>query len=92
MILRHIGEHGDRYLRWPIRFAWGHQLPPTSFFAWHGWQVRDEPCALEETSDRCVPGYRGVFGQTLHIGRLKIMFGVPLDWCAVQMPSSAGAK
>ena len=93
-LLRHIGDDGNRYLLWPISFAWGHQLPPSSFFAWHGWQVGSEPCALEDTAQSCVHGFRGVFGQTLHIGRLKILFGSPRDWCAFQMPGSAsvGAK
>ena len=91
MFLRHIGEDGSRYLLWPIRFAWGHQLPPSSFFAWHGWQVGHEPCALEDTARNCVSECRDVFGQTLHIGRLKILFGQPRDRCAVQMPSTEGA-
>jgi hypothetical protein len=50
---------------WPIRLGWcsGGAL---SFFDWHGWQTGWE-------SPAC--GARRVFGQTFHIGALKVKLG-----------------
>ncbi len=62
-----------RYLMWPIRLKWA---PGSSaWFKTHGWQVGDEACQLEQTQRGFMPGFRGVFGWTFHLGRLKICFG-----------------
>jgi hypothetical protein len=60
---------------WPISFKWGNQIPCSTFFAWHGWQIGAENCHLHETSKSCISGFRDIYGQTIHIGKLKIIFG-----------------
>ncbi len=65
-------QDGDRYLLWPIRIKW---RPYGTYWGWHGFQVGTELCSLSETSKACIPGHRRVFGQTLHVGPLKIVFG-----------------
>ena len=53
----------DRYLWWPIRLHWSRGPASRAWLKTHGWQV----------------GWDGfeqrVFGRTLHVGPLKVMFG-----------------
>jgi hypothetical protein len=74
MFLKTIDSGGDRWLLWPIRLSWGPKLS-SAWFTTHGWQVDTERCSVAETGKRCMPGFRGVFGRTLHLGRLKVLFG-----------------
>lgn len=84
LTLKRFDEDGDRYHLRPIRFAWN---PSAScWFKWHGWQTGAERCAYSETSKSCVPGYRRVFGQTLHFGPLKVMFGRKVSKSSEQVP------
>lgn len=50
---------------WPVRLSWCPR-GALSFFDWHGWQTGWESA---------VCGARRVFGQTFHIGALKVKFG-----------------
>jgi hypothetical protein len=63
---------GNRRVLWPIRLKWG-QFP--HWFERHGWPVGSERCNY--TAWGYMPGWRGVNGQTLHLGKLKVMFGKP---------------
>ena len=74
--MRLVGRNVDRarYLLWPVRFTRKTDgFPP--HWGWHGWHVRYENVSREKTSAGCMPGYRAVYGQTLHLGRLLILFG-----------------
>lgn len=80
MFLKTFDSRGDRWLLWPIRLRWVAETGAirTNSRRWvtsHGWQVGTEVCAVSETGKHCMPGYRGVFGRTLHFGRLKVLFG-----------------
>ncbi len=72
-------ERGDRYLLWPIRFG----LVPVFAgkrcyaFTWHGWHIRYEKVPPAKTSRGCMPGNRGVYGQTLHLGFFQVRLGDP---------------
>jgi len=68
MFLKTIDSGGDRWLLWPIRLSWGPKLS-SAWFTTHGWQVDTERCSVAETGKRNMPGFRGVFGRTLHLGR-----------------------
>jgi len=69
-------KNGNRYCLWPIRLGWAPRLTPGGkFFDRHGWQVGTEQVSWHETGEDCMLGYRKVFGQTFHIGALKIMCG-----------------
>lgn len=62
------GLHSKRYIYWPINLAWRKPLLKGKWSPWfktHGWQVGWDGIGM------------GVFGWTLHLGRLKIMFGSP---------------
>lgn len=74
MFLKRFDTNGDRWLLWPIRLRW---VPgsPSRWFTSHGWQVGTERCPESQTGGRHMPGFRGVFGRTLHLGRLKVLFG-----------------
>ena len=65
---------GNRWLLWPIRVKWG-AAGSSTWFKSHGWCVGSESVPTSETAFGCMPGFRDVFGQTLHFGRLKITFG-----------------
>jgi hypothetical protein len=66
----------DRAVRlwWPIKLRWIKGGNHT-FICTHWFAVGSERCSDDETSGRCCPGYREVFGWTLHIGNLKVIFG-----------------
>jgi hypothetical protein len=85
---------GDRCHLWPIRISWGPKASSV-WFVTHGWQTGVERCAPHETSEACMPGYRRLFGQTFHLGRLKVKFG-PLAsrqaGCDDLAPSSVDAQ
>lgn len=70
-----------RYQFWPIRIK---LLPDTGWskgwFIAHGWQTGDERVSVEKTGYGMIPGFRKVFGWTLHFGRLKIIFGNKGDY------------
>lgn len=58
--------HSKRYLFWPIKLKWAKPLRKDMRSLWfkkHGWQVGWDGMGM------------GVFGWTLHLGRLKICFG-----------------
>jgi hypothetical protein len=86
-----IQKDKSRHCLWPISFKWGNQLPMSKFFNWHGWQVYCEDVPVEKTSVGCIPGKRAVFGQTFHIGPLKILLGLTANKdsrdCSVQAPT-----
>ncbi len=63
----------NRYVLWPIRFAWAKTR--NDLFDWHSWVIGGEKCKIADTAIGMEVGYRGVLGQTLHIGRLHIIFG-----------------
>lgn len=78
MFLKRIDSNGDRWLWWPIRLRWVQPISKSlrsKWFTTHGWQVGTERCAESQTGRRCMPGFRDVFGRTLHLGRLKVLFG-----------------
>lgn len=54
---------GPRFLWWPIRLAWRRGSRHSRLFDMHGWQVGWD--GIEQP----------VFGRTLHIGALKVIFG-----------------
>ncbi len=58
-------KSSSRYQWWPVRFTWNRGTS-SKFFNWHGWQTGWD--GLE----------RRVFGQTFHIGALKICLGKDL--------------
>jgi hypothetical protein len=62
----HRWKSSSRYQWWPLRLKWNWDASPRHFFAHHGWQT----------------GWDGVeqrvFGQTFHIGPLKICLGADL--------------
>lgn len=81
----------SRRLMWPISLKWS-AATTSRWFRQHGWQVGSERCSAADTSDGCMPGYRAVFGWTLHLGQLKVVFGrerVGDCGCAVQDPMVA---
>jgi hypothetical protein len=71
--LTHDGE-GNRFQVWPIRLKWS-AGSASRFFDRHGWQTGTERTPDGSTGGRCMPGYRAVYGQTFHIGRLKVCLG-----------------
>jgi hypothetical protein len=73
-------KDGNRYCLWPIRLAWVRATKPAQkFFDRHGWQIGAEYVPEELTGEGCPLGFRKVFGQTFHIGALKIMCGPTLE-------------
>lgn len=58
----HTWKARKRYQWWPIRFRW-QRNSALRFFDWHGWQTGWD--GIEQR----------VFGQTLHVGSLKICLG-----------------
>jgi hypothetical protein len=69
-------DDGGRYLLLPVHV----KLSPRRFglgwlFGRHGWQVGSEAVPFEKTSHGCMPGYRDVYGQTVHLGPIQIIFG-----------------
>lgn len=86
-LLRRFDEDGNRWLLWPIRLRWVRPLCETSgpwtgaprlfrgWFVTHGWSVGDERVPVAKTAHGMMPGWRKLYGQTLHLGRLKICFG-----------------
>lgn len=98
MKIQRIQPDRSRLQFWPIRLAWGRS---SSWFATHGWQVGSELCGRHETSLGNAPGRRDVFGWTLHLGLLKVLFGVDdVEWldrkrdraCQVQAPPKRAAN
>jgi hypothetical protein len=85
-------DHGDRFCLWPISLGWISGWTP--FFTWHGWGIGHESCLVSETGNLSMPGYRDIYGQTLHLGPLKIMFGPrkhDVDkWCSINPPPKVG--
>ena len=61
---------GHRRALWPIRLKWGHY---SHWFVRHGWILDHERCSY--TARGCMPGWRGVYGQTIHFGKLKVCLG-----------------
>lgn len=69
-------DEGHRWQLWPIRLGWAAPLIGWSpWFRTHGWQTGSEPTPNGSTAFGMAPGFRKVFGQTLHLGRLKVKFG-----------------
>lgn len=88
-MLKTRDEEGHRWQLWPIRLGWARPLIGwSSWFATHGWQTGSELTGDGSTAYGMMPGYRKVFGQTLHLGRLKLKFGRELSKSA----SEGGAK
>lgn len=71
-----IDKDGDRWAWWPVslRISWrfGNWR---QWFKTHGWQIGSERVDPALTSRACMPGFRRVFGWTLHLGPLKVCFG-----------------
>lgn len=60
----HSWRPGARFLWWPIRLRWTSPLYGRSaWFRWHGWEV--ESTGIEQH----------LFGWTMHLGWLKVLFG-----------------
>lgn len=77
---------GDRRLLWPIRLNWG-DMSSSCWFGRHSWYVGPETNYPGSLS--CIPGWRQVYGQTIHFGRLKVCFGK--QWSAIVQPHDAAA-
>lgn len=74
--LQRIGDEGERYLLWPIRFSITPKVGGMRrSLSMHGWQVGYEKVPPELTSDSCITGFRGVYGQTVTLGPIQISFG-----------------
>lgn len=79
-MLKRFDDEGNRWQLWPIRLAWVRPLGRwSSWFVTHGWQTGTEPTGDGSTAFGLMPGLRKVFGQTLHLGRLKVKFGKDLQ-------------
>lgn len=65
---------GNRFQLWPIRLKWSAHSA-SRLFDRHGWQTGTEHTPDGSTGAGFMPGIRGVFGQTFHIGRLKVCLG-----------------
>lgn len=94
MFLKTIDSGGDRWLWWPVRLRWVSDHPKSlrsKWFTTHGWQVGSERCSVAQTGKRNMPGYRGVFGRTLHFGRLKVLFGRERSSTVQAPPTSRAA-
>lgn len=78
MVLRWLkrrDEDGNRWQLWPVRLSFVTHFGARAWFRVHGWQTGSE-LTMDGTNARgCVPGIRLVFGQTFHLGPLKILFG-----------------
>lgn len=74
MTLRKRDSEGNRWQLWPVRLSWGDRVS-SCWFTTHGWQTGTEPTEDGSTAHGMMPGLRKVFGQTLHLGRLKVLFG-----------------
>lgn len=72
---------GHRIELWPIRLKWVRPLTPdaprTLWPHRHLWQTCSERTPDGSTAFGMMPGYRKVYGQTWHFGRLKLCFGRP---------------
>lgn len=74
-MIRRFDSEDNRWQLWPIGLRWGDKLSSSRPFSTHGWRVGTESVPVAKTSFGCMPGFRKVFGQTLHLWRLKICFG-----------------
>lgn len=74
-----IAKDGSRWQVWPVRIRFKRGASHR-WLARHGWQVGSESVPVEKTSFGCMPGYRAVFGQTLHFGPLKILLGKDIGY------------
>jgi len=74
LLPRRVDRDGNRHFIWPVRLGWARKTTGR-FFDRHGWQVGCERVPLVETGYGCMPGFRKVFGQTFHIGALKVIAG-----------------
>lgn len=77
-MIRTRDDDGNRWQIWPIRLKWGDGIS-SGWFKTHGFQTGVEPTSDGTTARGCMPFLRKVFGQTLHLGRLKIVFGRDLN-------------
>lgn len=68
----------SRWMWWPIRIKFS-AASASTWFRRHGWQTGFERVAVSKTSFGCMPGFRSVFGQTWHFGRLKVCLGCNLE-------------
>jgi hypothetical protein len=88
-MIRRTDSDGNRWALWPISLRWvpplrlsevdgPHSGAPRLHSAWlatHGWWIENESVPAAKTAFGMMPGFRKVYGQTLHLGRLKICFG-----------------
>lgn len=74
--LQRVDADGDLFLLWPVRFAITPRLGGMRrSLSMHGWQVGYEDVPRALTSASCMPGFRGVFGQTVTLGPIQLHFG-----------------
>jgi hypothetical protein len=73
-MIRTKDKDGNRWLLWPIRLRVAEHRSK-AWFKTHGWQIGFEPVPESQTAFGCMPGWRGLYGQTFHLGRLKVLFG-----------------
>lgn len=65
---------GARLQLWPVRIGLCPRLQ-RFHIGWHAWHVCDEHVPEDETQFGYMPGWRGVFGQTVHLGFFQIRLG-----------------
>ncbi len=79
MRLRTLYPDKSVKLWWPIKLKWVRASLRDHLrfhlFTTHGFWVGWEACRMEETSRRAMYCRREVYGWTLHIGALKVIFG-----------------
>jgi hypothetical protein len=73
--LKRFDDEGHRWQLWPVRLSLCLGFAARSWFQVHGWQTGCELTPDRSSGGGCVPGVRHVYGQTYHLGPLKILFG-----------------
>lgn len=66
-------DDGGRFLLWPISVERG--MPGCWHFGQHGWELGAERVDFEDTAIGNMPGYRSVYGQTIHLGPIRVSLG-----------------
>jgi hypothetical protein len=62
-----MGRYKTKYVYWPIRLGWVRNSSH-KFITWHGWGLGNSPCHPDASPK--------ISGWTIHIGNLKIYFGL----------------
>ena len=75
MGIKRFDTDRNRWALWPISLRWGAKECSSRPGNTHGWFIDYEAVPSSLTSYGCMPGWRKLYGQTLHVWRLKICFG-----------------